>query len=56
MNYQGKPIKFKLYDDWGYPVREEDLYVPHYGKNCGECASRLTCNGCADCGKCERKS
>lgn len=23
---------------------------------CRECASRLTCNGCADCGKCDRTS
>ena len=52
MGFQGKPIEFKLYDGWGYPVPEEDLYVPHYGPNCAECGSRLICNGCSDCGKC----
>ena len=52
MGYQGKPVTFALYDDWGYPVPEERLYVPHYGPNCGDCGSHLICNGCSDCGKC----
>lgn len=53
MNYQGKPMVFELTDDWGYPIPEADLYVPHYGKTCAECGSRLICNGCSDCGKCK---
>ena len=52
MGYQGKTISFHLYDDWGYEIPKENLYVPHYGQSCGECGSRLICNGCADCGKC----
>lgn len=55
MNYQGKPIVFDLTDGWGYPILEENLYVPHYGKNCAQCGNRLICNGCADCGKCGEK-
>lgn len=54
MNYRGKPIKFDLTDGWGYPIPKEDLYVPHYGKNCEECGSKLICNGCADCGRCNK--
>lgn len=52
MNYQGKNIHFALYDDWGYPLAAEQLYVPHYRANCQMCASKLICNGCSDCGKC----
>lgn len=53
VNYVGKPMVFKLTDAWGYPVPEEDLYVPHYGRSCGECGSKLICNGCSDCGRCK---
>lgn len=53
MNYQGRPIVFRLTDDWGYPIPAETLYVPQYRENCVECGSRLICNGCADCGKCK---
>jgi hypothetical protein len=57
MNYQGKPMHFELVDSWGQPVPEERLYVKHYCANCRECAMKLICNGCSDCGKCgnERK-
>ena len=55
LNHQGKEICFHLTDEWGYEIPKEDLYIPHYHPvTCRECASRLTCNGCADCGKCDR--
>ena len=53
MNYQGKPMEFELVDSWGLPVPEDMLYVKHYCDNCRECAMKLICNGCSDCGKCE---
>ena len=53
MNFVGKTIEFKLVDSLGKEIPTEQLYVPHYRKNCGKCASRLICNGCSDCGKCE---
>ena len=53
LSYQGREIHFHLTDEWGYEIPEEELYVPHYHPvTCRECASRLTCNGCSDCGKC----
>ena len=52
MNYQGRPIHFDLVDDWGYPIPQEDLYVPHFRATCETCGSKLICNGCSDCGKC----
>jgi len=53
MGYQGKPIEFKLCDNLGIPIPAENLYVPHYRNNCEECGSRMICNGCSDCGKCD---
>lgn len=53
MNFQGKPMEFNLYDEWGYDIPDEQLYVPHYGENCNQCGSKLICNGCSDCGKCK---
>ena len=55
MNYQGKPMEFILVDSWGLPVPEDILYVKHYRDNCRECAMKLICNGCSDCGKCEKQ-
>lgn len=52
MNFVGKPITFKLTDRFGIDIPQDELYVPHYGKNCGKCGSKLICNGCSDCGKC----
>ena len=52
MNYQGKPMEFDLVDTWGLPVPEDQLYVKHYCDNCRECAMKLICNGCSDCGRC----
>ena len=53
MNYAGKPMRFKLTDGLGCEIPENELYVPYYGENCQTCGSRLTCNGCSRCGKCE---
>lgn len=54
MSFAGKPISFKLTNYFGVPIPQNELYVPHYGKHCETCGSRLICNGCADCGRCER--
>lgn len=42
-------MHFDLVDDWGYPIPQEELYVPHFRANC---ETRLICNGCSNCGKC----
>lgn len=52
MNYIGKPMEFKLENEYG-PIPEEDLYVPHYRASCERCGSKLICNGCSDCGRCK---
>jgi len=53
LQFQGKPIEFELKYPIGITVPTEDLYVPHFAGNCKQCGSRLICNGCSDCGKCQ---
>jgi protein gp37 len=53
MNYEGKPIEWKLKNPLGLEIPKQDLYVPHYRNNCEQCGSRLICNGCSDCGRCK---
>lgn len=46
-----------LNDDWGYPIPPENMYIPYYHPiSCKECGSRMRCNGCAKCGKCEERT
>jgi protein gp37 len=54
MNYEGKPIEWKLTTPLGIEIPKQELYVPHYREHCEQCGSRLICNGCSDCGKCEQ--
>ena len=53
LSFQGKPIKFRLTDDWGYPLTEDQLYKPCFGERCRTCGMKMTCNGCSQCGKCK---
>jgi protein gp37 len=53
MNYEGKPIEWKLTNLLGLDVPKQELYVPHYQENCRTCGSRLICNGCSECGRCK---
>ena len=52
MSFKGKPVKFELYDSWGYPVRDEDRYKPVFRERCETCGMQMCCNGCSNCGKC----
>lgn len=52
MNFQGRPIHFRLTDIYGRPIPESSRYTPHYGPQCTQCASKLICNGCTNCGEC----
>jgi protein gp37 len=54
LSYQGKKKKYILKDALGIELREEDLYVPTFRENCNTCGSKLICNGCSNCGKCEK--
>lgn len=54
LSFRGRPICFQLTDALGLPIPEEALYRPHYRARCARCGMRLSCNGCSDCGRCER--
>lgn len=47
-------MQFALYDDWGYPVTEEQKYIPQFRERCGTCGRQMVCNGCSGCGSCEK--
>lgn len=53
MNYTGKPIDFKLYDQFGRLIGKDRLYKRKFGVKCEKCASRIICNGCSDCEICK---
>lgn len=53
MNFVGKPIEFHLTNDFGQEIPQNELYIPHYRKNCETCGSKLICNGCSNCGRCK---
>lgn len=54
MNFQGKSMKFILRDEFDQIIPEEKLYTPTFRKHCETCGSKLICNGCSNCGKCEK--
>ena len=51
MNFEGKKIQWKLYDEFLNPL--ESIYQPFFGYKCEECGSKPICNGCSKCGKCK---
>ena len=53
LSFQGKKMEFKLTDDWGCPLREDQLYLPYFGDRCQTCGMKMICNGCSRCGKCK---
>lgn len=55
MNFQGKPMEFALYDDWGYPIPKEHRHKPQFRERCDTCGRQMVCNGCSNCGNCEKK-
>ena len=52
MYFAGRPIEWRLVDRFGTEIPKDQLYVPHYRKNCEQCGSHFICNGCSDCGRC----
>ncbi len=50
LSYLGKEIKYNLknYQEslW------DNKYVPYFKDKCNTCGSRIICNGCSNCGKC----
>ncbi len=53
MNFEGKKIEWRLYDEFLNPLNKEEVYQPFFWQKCEECGSKPTCNGCSKCGKCK---
>ncbi|MCQ2288591.1 MAG: phage Gp37/Gp68 family protein [Muribaculaceae bacterium] len=52
LSYKGKAIDFKLTNPEPR-FFELEAYTPFFREHCKTCGSRMTCNGCSDCGNCE---
>ncbi len=50
-HYNRKPI-FNL-STHNESIFGEEFYRPHFRPHCATCGSRLTCNGCSNCGNCK---
>ena len=55
MNFPGKKIEWKLYDEFLNPLNKEEIYKPFFWSKCENCGSKPICNGCSKCGKCQIK-
>ena len=53
LSFQGKPIEFRLTDEWGQPIDAGSQYIPYFGEKCLRCGMKPICNGCSQCGKCK---
>lgn len=53
LNFEGKPIKFILYDEFFNVLSDDELYQPFFHRKCEMCSSKPICNGCSRCGKCQ---
>ena len=54
MNFPGEPIRWRLTDNFGQELPLSQLHVPRFRERCGRCGNRPVCNGCSDCGRCDR--
>ena len=53
--HTGRPFSFPLHDMLGFEILPEERYVPHFRERCEKCGSRPICNGCSDCGACDKR-
>ncbi len=51
-HYNEKPI-FNLTPGTPSIFGEVDTYKPYFRSQCATCGSRMTCNGCSNCGNCK---
>lgn len=52
LSYQGRPIHFRLTDPEP-GLFDQETYTPFFRDHCATCGSRMTCNGCSNCGNCD---
>lgn len=52
LSYKGKDVKYLLINPEP-SIFEVPVYEPVYREHCKTCGTRMTCNGCSNCGSCE---
>ncbi len=52
LSYQGKEINYKLINP-EKGLFENNRIEPFFREHCQTCGSKMTCNGCSNCGNCE---
>lgn len=53
VSFKGKEIKFRLTDNFGLEIPQNELYKPYFSDKCNVCASKIICNGCTKCKMCK---
>ncbi len=58
LQFLGRPQTFKLSPNPQHSlfVEDSELYQKHFRERCHTCGSRIICNGCSDCGACNKKA
>ncbi len=56
LQFQGKPLHFRLTDPMGNELEERWLYQKRFLPRCDGCGSQMICNGCSHCGGCGEKN
>lgn len=55
LGHAGKDVEWKLFDNWGLPVKKEEWNTPKFTSvYCATCGNRQVCAGCNNCGKCKQ--
>lgn len=54
MSFKVEEKIYHLKDKLGNEI-EKGAHIPNYSEHCSECASKIYCNGCNNCGKCRKK-
>lgn len=55
LSFEGKKMKYKLNSYMQETLfKEKNEYKPYFKECCYTCGSKIICNGCSNCKKCER--
>ena len=54
LNFRGREYEYKLTDNFGLPIPKAELHTPYFCDTCEKCSSKMICNGCEQCGKCDK--
>ena len=53
-SFHCQPLHFRLTDSLGFELPAADLHRPSYREWCAKCGNLPICNGCSNCGRCDK--